>query len=96
MDEIEMLNTKKRSEINKTIENKVNESRSDWIEKHAKVTSGVYKCRKCGGNKTTQFEMQTRSADEPMTLFIHCVNCGNQWRLQIFMINSFMVLKQIY
>jgi len=81
MDEIEMLDTKKRNEINKTIENKVNESRSDWNEKHTKVISGVYKCRKCGGSKTTQFEMQTRSADEPMTLFIHCVDCGNQWKI---------------
>ena len=61
--------------------NKVNESRSDWNEKHTKATSGVYKCRKCGGNKTTQSEMQTRSADEPMTLFIHCVDCGNDWKI---------------
>ena len=67
--------------IMKTIENKVNESRSDWNEKHTKVISGVYKCRKCGGSKTTQFEMQTRSADEPMTLFIHCLDCGNQWKI---------------
>ena len=95
MDEIEMLDTKKRTEINKTIENKVNESRSDWNEKHTKATSGVYKCRKCGGNKTTQSEMQTRSADEPMTLFIHCVDCGNDWKIQIYMINSIMHLKQI-
>jgi DNA-directed RNA polymerase subunit M/transcription elongation factor TFIIS len=24
--------------------------------------------------------MQTRSADEPMTLIINCMNCGNHWR----------------
>ena len=91
MDEIEMVNTKKRNEINQTIEDKVNETRSDWDEKHTKVTSGLYKCRKCGGDKTTQFEMQTRSADEPMTIFIRCVECGNSWKIQIFMINSFML-----
>lgn len=80
MDEVKMLNKAKRKELDKTIEDKVNESRSDWDKKHSKVLSGVYKC-KCGSDKTTQFEMQTRSADEPMTIFITCVECGNRWRI---------------
>ena len=80
MDEVKMLNKEKRKELDKTIEDKVNESRSDWDKKHSKVLSGVYKC-KCGSDKTTQFEMQTRSADEPMTIFITCVECGNRWRI---------------
>ncbi len=81
MDEVKMLNKAKRKELDKTIEDKVNEARSDWDKKHSKVLSGVYKCRKCGGDKTTQFEMQTRSADEPMTVFISCVECGNSWKI---------------
>lgn len=80
MDEVKMLNKEKRKELDKTIEDKVNESRSDWDKKHSKVLSGVYKC-KCGSDKTTQFEMQTRSADEPMTVFISCVECGNSWKI---------------
>ena len=80
MDEVKMLNKAKRKELDKTIEDKVNEARSDWDKKHSKVLSGVYKC-KCGSDKTTQFEMQTRSADEPMTIFITCVECGNRWRI---------------
>ena len=52
-----MLNKEKRLELDKTIENKVIESRSDWDKKHSKLLSGIYKCRKCGGDKTTQFEM---------------------------------------
>ena len=80
MDEVKMLNKAKRKELDKTIEDKVNESRSDWDKKHSKVLSGVYKC-KCGSDKTTQFEMQTRSADEPMTVFISCVECGNSWKI---------------
>lgn len=54
---------------------------SDWTQKHLKVNEGSYTCRKCGGKKTTHQEMQTRSADEPMTIFITCVTCGNQWKI---------------
>ena len=81
MDVKEMIVQEKRDKINKTIENQVESVRSDWDQKHAKVTSGVYKCKKCGGDKTVQHEMQTRSADEPMTLFITCVNCQTTWKL---------------
>ena len=41
---------------------------------------GEYTCRKCKGNKTTHYAMQTRSADEPMTVFVGCLTCGNRWR----------------
>ena len=81
MDAFEMVNKNKKKEIKKNIENNINSVRSDWDEKHAPVTEGVYKCSKCGGKKTRQHEMQTRSADEPMTIFIHCVNCGNSWKI---------------
>ena len=57
MDVIDMVDKTKRKEINKAIENKVNSVRSDWEQKHAKVTSGVYKCGKCGCDKTTQHEL---------------------------------------
>lgn len=81
MDAFEMVNKNKKKEIQQNIENNINSVRSDWDEKHAPVTEGVYKCSKCGGKKTRQHEMQTRSADEPMTIFIRCVNCGNSWKI---------------
>ena len=40
----------------------------------------VFKCRKCGSRSCSYYEIQTRSADEPMTQFINCLNCGNRWR----------------
>jgi hypothetical protein len=26
------------------------------------------------------YQMQTRSADEPMTTFVSCLNCNNRWK----------------
>jgi DNA-directed RNA polymerase subunit M/transcription elongation factor TFIIS len=42
--------------------------------------SEAFTCYKCKKNKCTYFEKQTRSADEPMTLFVTCNNCGNKWK----------------
>lgn len=42
--------------------------------------SDMFKCKRCGKSKTRYYEMQTRSADEPMTIFIRCLNCGKEWR----------------
>ena len=39
-----------------------------------------FKCHRCGKRECTYYEMQTRSADEPMTIFISCLNCGKRWR----------------
>ena len=39
-----------------------------------------FKCSKCKSRETCYYELQTRSADEPMTIFITCLNCGNRWK----------------
>lgn len=41
---------------------------------------GVFKCAKCKSKKTTYYQMQTRSADEPMTTFVTCLNCEKRWK----------------
>lgn len=40
----------------------------------------AFKCNKCGSRSTSYYEVQTRSADEPMTQFITCLNCNARWR----------------
>jgi transcription elongation factor S-II len=40
----------------------------------------MFKCGKCKQRKTKYYQMQTRSADEPMTTFVTCINCGNRWK----------------
>jgi hypothetical protein len=41
---------------------------------------GIYKCRRCGQNKTTFELRQLRSADELETVFIECYICRFTWR----------------
>jgi len=40
----------------------------------------MFKCNKCGSRSTSYYEVQTRSADEPMTQFITCLDCGCRWK----------------
>ena len=40
----------------------------------------TFKCSKCKDSNTTYFQLQTRSADEPMTTFITCLTCSNRWK----------------
>lgn len=42
--------------------------------------SDMFKCKKCKKARTKYYEMQTRSSDEPMTIFIRCLNCGHNWK----------------
>lgn len=44
------------------------------------VSTDLYQCGKCKARKTTVFFQQTRSADEPMTIFVTCLGCGHQFR----------------
>ncbi len=44
------------------------------------ITKQFGACGKCKCPTTSYFMMQTRSADEPMTIFITCTNCGHSWR----------------
>jgi transcription elongation factor S-II len=39
-----------------------------------------YTCRKCKSKKCSYYQMQTRSADEPMTTFVSCISCGSRWK----------------
>jgi DNA-directed RNA polymerase subunit M/transcription elongation factor TFIIS len=50
------------------------------LEGNPDAGSDMFKCKRCGKAKTRYWEMQTRSADEPMTIFIRCLNCGKEWR----------------
>jgi transcription elongation factor S-II len=44
------------------------------------AATDTFTCRKCRSKKCTYYQMQTRSADEPMTTFVTCIDCGNRWK----------------
>jgi DNA-directed RNA polymerase subunit M/transcription elongation factor TFIIS len=50
------------------------------LEGNKSMATDQFFCKRCKKRECTYYELQTRSADEPMTLFIQCVNCGKQWR----------------
>ena len=39
-----------------------------------------YACPKCNARKTWYYQVQTRSADEGMTVFITCAVCDHHWK----------------
>lgn len=45
------------------------------------MPDGIAECRKCKSKKTSYTQLQTRAADEPMTSFFVCHNCGNRWKM---------------
>jgi len=61
----------------------------DWHDKNAdkirkqlgiEDVGGSFTCGRCKGNKTSYQAKQTRSSDEPMTMFVRCLTCGNRWK----------------
>jgi transcription elongation factor S-II len=44
------------------------------------LRASLFTCSRCKSIKTTSTQKQTRSADEPMTVFVLCLNCGKRWR----------------
>jgi transcription elongation factor S-II len=49
-------------------------------EQNLEAITDSFTCRKCRSKKCTYYELQTRSADEPMTIFITCLDCGSKWK----------------
>jgi transcription elongation factor S-II len=44
------------------------------------ASTDMFTCKKCKSKRCTYYELQTRSADEPATIFITCLDCGKNWK----------------
>ena len=62
-----LIDTKKKRDKNK-------------FETNISAATDTFTCRKCKGNQCTYYQMQTRSADEPMTTFVTCLLCSSRWK----------------
>jgi transcription elongation factor S-II len=54
---------------------------SEFLKTNKKISiTDQFKCGRCKKQECTYYTLQIRSADEPSTIFITCVNCGHKWR----------------
>jgi transcription elongation factor S-II len=52
------------------------------FEVNMAAATDTFTCRKCKGKRCTYYTQQVRSADEPSTIFVTCLDCGNRWKTQ--------------
>ena len=63
----DLIDKKSKRDANKYINN-------------AQASTDMFTCRKCKSKRCTYYELQTRSADEPATIFVTCLDCGKNWK----------------
>ncbi|XP_069051556.1 transcription elongation factor A protein 3 isoform X2 [Lepisosteus oculatus] len=54
--------------------------REHQMAKTGGTATDLFQCAKCRKKNCTYNQVQTRSADEPMTTFVLCNECGNRWK----------------
>lgn len=52
---------------------------NEFLIRPYEVSDGALTCRKCSCTKIFSYTKQTRSIDEPITVFAKCSECGNRW-----------------
>lgn len=92
MSSTELATQEKVAARQKLVEDIQDSRRLDWeqanedkINEQCGITgdllnASLFTCGRCKSTKTTSTQKQTRSADEPMTVFVYCMNCGNRWK----------------
>jgi transcription elongation factor S-II len=78
MDTKEMASEEMKKENERLQQENLRES---MVAKAEKSISDQLQCGKCGKKRVSYTQAQTRSADEPMTTFCTCENCGHMWKV---------------
>jgi transcription elongation factor S-II len=63
----------------KLIEQKIKRDANKFTT-NIQASTDMFTCKKCRSKKCTYYELQTRSADEPATIFVTCLDCGKHWK----------------
>jgi transcription elongation factor S-II len=50
------------------------------FETQLEASTDTFTCRKCKSKKCSYMQLQTRSADESMTVYVTCLECGTRWK----------------
>lgn len=50
------------------------------FETQLEASTDTFTCRKCKSKKCSFMQAQTRSADESMTTYVQCLECGCRWK----------------
>ncbi|ODV61653.1 transcription elongation factor DST1 [Ascoidea rubescens DSM 1968] len=71
--------------INDTLKEKVKKMKEEnlfnaEVPQEKRAVTDRFTCGKCKQKRVSYFQMQTRSADEPLTTFCRCENCDNRWK----------------
>jgi DNA-directed RNA polymerase subunit M/transcription elongation factor TFIIS len=51
-----------------------------WLMLSPAAAMRAATCPKCSHDEANYMEIQTRSADEPATVFYRCVECTHRWK----------------
>ncbi|KAF2736668.1 transcription elongation factor S-II [Polyplosphaeria fusca] len=73
----ELKSAERRAEDERLEKENMNQAMVAQVEKSI---STEFQCGKCKKKMVSYSQAQTRSADEPMTTFCECMNCGNRWK----------------
>jgi transcription elongation factor S-II len=73
----EMKSDERRAEEEKLEKENMNQA---LVAQVPKSISTEFQCGKCKKKMVSYSQAQTRSADEPMTTFCECQNCGHRWK----------------
>jgi transcription elongation factor S-II len=88
----ELASDEKRKEMEERLKAIMESKRLDWDQANEGkinemcgirgdlLSASLFTCDRCKSVKTTSTQKQTRSADEPMTVFVFCLNCGKRWK----------------
>jgi len=64
---------------NNIINKEMLRTKSAYESSQVSMTDQI-RCGKCKKNKISYYELQTRSADEPLTTYFSCILCGHRWK----------------
>jgi transcription elongation factor S-II len=63
----------------KLLEKKMKRDAVKYVD-NTQASTDMFTCKKCRSKRCTYYELQTRSADEPATIFVTCLDCGKHWK----------------